>query len=66
MNLSEPKLSEHIRAHGVSPALLTDDDFWTIVEVADAHGMGYEYINTRKVDDDVASYAIEMLEAHGL
>ncbi len=60
------KLSEHIRSEGVSPSVLTEDDFWTVVEVADAHDMGWEYIHTRNVDDDVASYAIEMLEAHGL
>lgn len=64
--MKEERLSEYIRSSGVSPSVLTEDDFWMIVAVADAHGMGWEYIHTRDVDDDVASYAIEMLEAHGL
>lgn len=62
---SAMKLSELIRQHSVSPAILTEDQFYTVVECARAHGLEYEYIHTREVDDDVASYAIEMLEAHG-
>lgn len=60
------KLSEHIREHGVSPTLLDDNDFYTVLAVADEHGLKNEWLYSRNVDDDVASYAIEMLEAHGL